>query len=34
MNDNTNQLYELISNIQAKLNTENDKENKIIQFIN
>lgn len=27
MNDNTNQLYELISNIQAKLNTENDKEN-------
>ena len=27
MNDNTNQLYELISNIQAKLNNENDKEN-------
>ena len=27
MNDNTNQLYELISNIQAKLNTENNKEN-------
>lgn len=27
MNDNTNQLYELISNIQAKLNTENDKAN-------
>lgn len=24
MNDNTNQLYDLISNIQAKLNTEND----------
>ena len=27
MNDNTNQLYELISNIPAKLNNENDKEN-------
>ena len=27
MNDNTNQLYELISNIQAKLNTQNNKEN-------
>lgn len=27
MNENTSQIYDLISNIQAKLNTENDTKN-------